>query len=128
MAGASSGQIMVYDVESRQRILNVYGHDDDGEFCRAHSYGGRADSGTAVNGVCFADESSTNVLVSASDDGYLKVWYVLSMLWLVDPRLPGVNEQGSTLPRFQGTLGRALRPHGRHHPLFTQRRRSIRDQ
>jgi hypothetical protein len=32
VAGASSGQIMVYDVESRQRILNVYGHDDDGEF------------------------------------------------------------------------------------------------
>ncbi|KAJ9113030.1 hypothetical protein QFC22_006126 [Naganishia vaughanmartiniae] len=56
VAGASSGQIMVYDVEARQRILNVYGHDDD------------------VNGVCFADESSTNVLVSASDDGYLKVW------------------------------------------------------
>lgn len=33
----------------------------------------RADPST-VNGVCFADESSTNVLVSASDDGYLKVW------------------------------------------------------
>jgi len=27
-----------------------------------------------VNGVCFADENSTNVIVSASDDGYLKVW------------------------------------------------------
>lgn len=31
IAGASSGQIMVYDIEARQRILNVYGHDDDGE-------------------------------------------------------------------------------------------------
>jgi WD40 repeat protein len=31
VAGASSGQIMVYDIEARQRILNVYGHDDDGE-------------------------------------------------------------------------------------------------
>lgn len=30
VAGASSGQIMVYDIEARQRILNVYGHDDDG--------------------------------------------------------------------------------------------------
>lgn len=29
---------------------------------------------TIVNGVCFADENSTNVIVSASDDGYLKVW------------------------------------------------------
>jgi WD40 repeat protein len=34
----------------------------------------------SVNGVCFADESSTNVIVSASDDGYLKVWYVSSLL------------------------------------------------
>lgn len=32
VAGASSGQIMVYDVEAKQRILNVYGHDDDGEW------------------------------------------------------------------------------------------------
>lgn len=32
VAGASSGQIMVYDIEARQRILNVYGHDDDGGF------------------------------------------------------------------------------------------------
>jgi WD repeat-containing protein 23 len=31
---------------------------------------------SAVNGVCFADENSTNVIVSASDDGFLKVWYV----------------------------------------------------
>ena len=27
-----------------------------------------------VNAVCFADESSTNILVSGSDDGYVKVW------------------------------------------------------
>lgn len=29
-----------------------------------------------VNAVCFADESSTNILVSGSDDGYVKVWSV----------------------------------------------------
>jgi WD repeat-containing protein 23 len=27
-----------------------------------------------VNAVCFADESSTNILVSGADDGYVKVW------------------------------------------------------
>jgi hypothetical protein len=37
VAGASSGQIMVYDIEARQRILNVYGHDDDGELCEANA-------------------------------------------------------------------------------------------
>ena len=29
---------------------------------------------SSVNAVCFADESSTNILVSGSDDGYVKVW------------------------------------------------------
>jgi len=29
---------------------------------------------TPVNAVSFADESSTNILVSGSDDGYVKVW------------------------------------------------------
>jgi WD repeat-containing protein 23 len=29
---------------------------------------------TLVNAVCFADESSTNILVSGSDDGYVKIW------------------------------------------------------
>lgn len=56
VAGASSGQIMVYDVEAKKRVLSIDAHEDD------------------VNGVCFADQSSTNVIVSASDDGYLKVW------------------------------------------------------
>ncbi|KAK4684769.1 DDB1- and CUL4-associated factor 11, partial [Tremellales sp. Uapishka_1] len=56
VAGAGSGKIMVYDIESQRRSLSVSGHADD------------------VNAVCFADESSTNILVSGSDDGYVKVW------------------------------------------------------
>ncbi|KAG7528172.1 hypothetical protein FFLO_06365 [Filobasidium floriforme] len=56
IAGAGSGQIMVYDIAAKRRILNIRAHNAD------------------VNGVCFADENSTNVIVSASDDGYLKVW------------------------------------------------------
>ncbi|KAK8844784.1 hypothetical protein IAR55_006634 [Kwoniella newhampshirensis] len=56
VAGAGSGKIMVYDIEAERRSLSVSGHADD------------------VNAVCFADESSTNILVSGSDDGYVKVW------------------------------------------------------
>lgn len=47
---------MVYDITSERRILNVDGHNDD------------------VNTVCFADTGSTNILVSGSDDGYVKIW------------------------------------------------------
>ncbi|WVQ72216.1 hypothetical protein IAR50_001763 [Cryptococcus sp. DSM 104548] len=56
VAGASEGNIMVYDIEARKRTLCVQGHNDD------------------VNAVCFADQSSTNILVSGSDDGFVKVW------------------------------------------------------
>ncbi|GMK58776.1 hypothetical protein CspeluHIS016_0602180 [Cutaneotrichosporon spelunceum] len=56
VAGASSGDIMVYDIAAERRTLKVMGHADD------------------VNAVCFADESSTNILISGSDDGYVKVW------------------------------------------------------
>lgn len=46
----------MYDIEAQRRSLRVIGHWAD------------------VNAVCFADESSTNVLVSGSDDGYVKIW------------------------------------------------------
>ena len=61
---------MVYDIEARRRTLSMPGHNDDGQ---PTGYPiNRADD--AVNAVCFADESSTNILVSGSDDGYVKVW------------------------------------------------------
>ncbi|WVQ94146.1 hypothetical protein IAU59_001224 [Kwoniella sp. CBS 9459] len=56
VAGANGGKIMVYDIDAERRTLSVTGHNDD------------------VNAVCFADESSTNILVSGSDDGYVKIW------------------------------------------------------
>ncbi|OXG54142.1 WD-repeat protein 23 [Cryptococcus neoformans] len=56
VAGASDGKIMVYDINAQRRSLSVSGHAED------------------VNAVCFADHSSTNVLISGSDDGYIKVW------------------------------------------------------
>lgn len=39
-----------------------------------HVKGHSCADGPSVNAVCFADESSTNILVSGSDDGYVKVW------------------------------------------------------
>lgn len=44
------------DIEARRRVLRVEGHRDD------------------VNGVAFADAASSNVLISGSDDSYVKVW------------------------------------------------------
>lgn len=56
VAGAHFGDIYVYDIEARRRVLKVEGHSDD------------------VNGVAFADSASSNVLISGSDDSYVKVW------------------------------------------------------
>ena len=55
VAGASSGSVFAYDVERRCTTLRVNAHDDD------------------VNAVAFADEASSNVLVSGSDDSFIKV-------------------------------------------------------
>ncbi|SCV70734.1 BQ2448_3496 [Microbotryum intermedium] len=61
VAGASSGAIIVYDIESKRSILNVRGHQDD------------------VNAVAFADSASSNVVISGSDDSFVKVWDRRSM-------------------------------------------------
>ena len=68
---------MVYDIAAKRRILNIRAHNADGTWSwRPLLYRTRrlTRAGLTVNGVCFADENSTNVIVSASDDGYLKVW------------------------------------------------------
>lgn len=56
IAGAHYGSIIVFDLETQRRLLNIQGHEDD------------------VNGVAFADAGSSNVFVSGSDDSLLKVW------------------------------------------------------
>lgn len=48
---------IVYDLLANKRTVNISAHEDD------------------VNSCCWADPSSGNVLVSASDDAFLKVWY-----------------------------------------------------
>ena len=68
---------MVYDIDAQRRSLSVLGHADDGElllFRSVLSCPDRSFRSLVVNAVCFADESSTNILVSGSDDGYVKVW------------------------------------------------------
>jgi WD repeat-containing protein 23 len=61
VAGAESGCIIVYDIESRRTLHRIFGHDED------------------VNAVCFADSSSPHILYSGSDDTTIKVWDTRSM-------------------------------------------------
>lgn len=49
----------VYDLLANRRTVKIAAHTDD------------------VNSCCWADTASGNVLVSASDDTFLKVWSVL---------------------------------------------------
>lgn len=49
---------IVYDLLANRRTVKISAHNDD------------------VNSCCWADTASGNVLVSASDDTFLKVWFV----------------------------------------------------
>jgi WD40 repeat protein len=48
--------ILVYDLLADRRTVKIEAHEDD------------------VNSCCWADTASGNVLISASDDTFLKVW------------------------------------------------------
>lgn len=61
VAGTNSNSIVVYDIESRQVLHSIVGHEDD------------------VNAVCFADKSSPHIIYSGSDDATIKVWDRRSM-------------------------------------------------
>lgn len=61
IAGNNISAIIVYDIESRQVLHNITGHDDD------------------VNAVAFADPKDPHVLYSGSDDQVIKVWDRRSM-------------------------------------------------
>lgn len=56
VAGTGDNSVYVYDLERRQSILRIPGHDDD------------------VNAVCYGDENSPHILYSGSDDTTLKIW------------------------------------------------------
>jgi WD repeat-containing protein 23 len=61
VAGTGDNSVYVYDIERRQSILRIPGHQDD------------------VNAVCFGDQQSPHILYSGSDDTTLKVWDRRSM-------------------------------------------------
>ena len=61
VGGTSDQSVYVYDIEKRQSILRIPGHNDD------------------VNAVCFGDTSSPHILYSGSDDTLIKVWDRRSM-------------------------------------------------
>lgn len=61
VAGTQDNSVYVYDVERRQTVLRIAGHDGD------------------VNAVCFGDSQSPHILYSGSDDTTLKVWDRRSM-------------------------------------------------
>ena len=52
----STKKNLVYDLLANKRTVKISAHADD------------------VNSCCWADTNSGNVLVSASDDTFLKVW------------------------------------------------------
>jgi WD repeat-containing protein 23 len=61
VAGTGDNSVYVYDIERRQSVLRIPGHQDD------------------VNAVCFGDTQSPHILYSGSDDTTLKVWDRRSM-------------------------------------------------
>ncbi|KAF1941516.1 WD repeat-containing protein-like protein 23 [Clathrospora elynae] len=61
VAGTGDNSVYVYDIERRQSVLRIPGHQDD------------------VNAVCFGDSQSPHILYSGSDDTTLKVWDRRSM-------------------------------------------------
>lgn len=61
VAGTGDNSVYVYDIERRQSILRIPGHEDE------------------VNAVCFGDSQSPHILYSGSDDTTIKVWDRRSM-------------------------------------------------
>ncbi|KDQ63158.1 hypothetical protein JAAARDRAFT_147176 [Jaapia argillacea MUCL 33604] len=56
VVAGGDGYIFVYDLLANRRSVKITAHEDD------------------VNSCCWADTASGNVLISASDDSFIKVW------------------------------------------------------
>lgn len=56
--GLAEPWLLVYDLVANRRSMKIsHAHSED------------------VNSVCWADAASGNVLISGSDDGFVKVWW-----------------------------------------------------
>jgi WD repeat-containing protein 23 len=60
VVAGGSGKIFVYDLLADRRTVKIAAHSND------------------VNSCCWADTASGNILVSASDDTFIKVWYAVA--------------------------------------------------
>lgn len=76
----------MYDLLANKRTVKISAHEDD------------------VNSCCWADTGSGNVLVSASDDTFLKVWYGSTTRSLIS------SEQ--LFDRDRRSLGASAKPSG----------------
>ncbi|KZT30917.1 WD40 repeat-like protein [Neolentinus lepideus HHB14362 ss-1] len=56
VVAGGDGKIFVYDLKANRRSVKIEAHQDD------------------VNSCCWADSASGNILISASDDTFIKVW------------------------------------------------------
>ncbi|EPQ60332.1 WD40 repeat-like protein [Gloeophyllum trabeum ATCC 11539] len=56
VVAGGDGKIFVYDLKADRRTVKIEAHQDD------------------VNSCCWADSASGNILISASDDTFIKVW------------------------------------------------------
>jgi WD repeat-containing protein 23 len=84
----------VYDLLANRRTVKILAHDAD------------------VNSCCWADTGSGNVLVSASDDTFLKVWCVVYVHLLKHETKYIQRMKGSPFPRYgPETLWSSDRPH-----------------
>lgn len=69
LAGTSNNSVIAYDLETRQSVSRIDGHEGD------------------VNAVCYGDKASPHIVYSGSDDSTIKVWDRRSM---TDGREAGV--------------------------------------
>lgn len=81
-------EIFVYDIEAGRTILRVNAHRDD------------------VNAVAIADTASSNVIISGSDDSFVKIWDRRS--------ISGERAAGSMTGHTQGVTYVASKGDGRY--------------
>jgi hypothetical protein len=92
----------VFDLLANRRTIKISAHDDD------------------INSCCWADTVSGNVLISASDDTFLKVWYVCRIQPCFSPQTK-IPVQGSSLAWYIAeALWRSDWPHRGSHVCFCQ--------
>lgn len=98
VVAGGSGKIFVYDLLANRRTVKISAHEDD------------------VNSCCWADTASGNVLVSASDDSFIKIWLIFSPTTSSSQYISCLRTQGSSLPRLiPEAFGSARRAYGRNH-------------